>query len=187
MKIHLDVTSNGLDNPSIRKQVEDNLRKSFKKKLPKIIERMKEVPPLFTTDVGLYSKFHNEAKECYELGLYHATISMVGVTAERFTMELSEKLKFKINENSITEKELFGRVIRKEDIRLNILEKAKLLKSEYTKKLKKIREIRNKYIHPREEENAKEDSLKILKLYIEILNSRFSDEWIIKNGKIVKK
>ena len=105
----------------------------------------------------------------------------------KFGIKLQETLKFKINEKEITEEELFEGPIQKQWRRLNLLEKSGLLKPEYVKKLKDIDNIRNKYIHPREEGDAKEDSLKTLKLYIEILNSRFSDEFTIVNGRIVKR
>jgi hypothetical protein len=187
MEIHLDVNCNGLDNPIIKKQIEDNIRQNNEKKLPEIIARMKEIPPLLTADVGVYSRLLDEAKECYKLGLYHATIAMVGITAERFAMELLEKIKFKINESEIVEKDLFEGPIQKQRQRLNILERSKLLKPEYAKKLREISKTRNKYVHPKDEGNTRKDSLNILKLYIEILNSRFSDDYTIVNGKIVKR
>lgn len=187
MLIHLDVTASGLNNPAIKKQTEDNLKKNFDTRLPFMIERMKEIPPLLTSDVGIYSKLLDEAKECYKQGLFYSTIAMIGITAERFTIEFFDKVKIKVNENEITEKDLFDGQIQKQWQRLNLLEKSKLLKPTYIEKLKEISKIRNKYIHPKEEGNIKNDSLKILKLYIEILNSRFSDDYIISNGKIIKK
>ena len=187
IRIQLDTTSNIIGNPEIKKQIEDQLRNQFEKNLPEVTKRMSEIPALLTADVGFYSKLLDEAKNCYLSGLFHASVSMIGIASERFAIELSEKLKFKINEKEITEEELFEGPIQKQWRRLNLLEKSGLLKPEYVKKLKDIDNIRNKYIHPREEGDAKEDSLKTLKLYIEILNSRFSDEFTIVNGRIVKR
>jgi hypothetical protein len=187
MKVHLDATSNIIKFPEIRKQIEKNLRKDFEKELPNRLKRMGKVPSFITTDVGIYTQLFEEAKQCYNSGLYHATIAMIGIATERFSIELSTKIIFKINENKITEKDLFGRDIQKQWLRLDLLEKSKVLKPEYVKKLKKIEIIRNKYVHPKEKGDAKKDSLKVLKLFIEILKSRFSDSYSIKDGKIVKK
>ena len=62
-----------------------------------------------------------------------------------------------------------------------------MIKPEIYEKLKEISEIRNKYIHPEEEGNAEQDSLNVLKLFIKVIQSRFSDDYIIKDGKIVKR
>jgi len=186
MKIHLDTTSNIIKNPSIKKQIEDNLRQNFEMELPETIKRMGETSSFITAEVGFYSKLLNDAKECYRLGLYYATISMIGITAERFSIELSEKVEFKINEKKILEEDLFDKSL-KQSLRLILLKKAEIIKLEIYNKLKEISEIRNKYVHPKEEGDAKKDSLKSLNLFIEIINSRFSDNYIIKEGKIVKK
>ncbi len=186
MKIWFDSTSNAMKSPQVKKQIEANLKKDFEKEFPGIIKRMEKVPSFITTEIGFYSKLLDEAKYCYGFGLYHATVSMVGITAERFAIELSEKMNFKINQNEISEKDLFGKLLNQSS-RLTLLEKAEIIKPEIYKKLKKISEIRNKYVHPREEGDAKKDSLRVIKLFIDVINSRFSDQYIIKNGKIVKK
>lgn len=186
MKVWLDTTSNIIGNKGIRKQIREQLKEKFKKELPKRMYRMGKVPSFLTTEVGLYSNLLNEAKHCYETGLYHATISMVGVTAERFAVELSEKMKFEINGKGISEKKLFSKYLRQVS-RLILLNKSDVIKPETYEKLDKIRIIRNKYIHPKEVGDGKRDSLKILKLFIEVINSRFSDEYKIRNGKIMKR
>ena len=187
MKIHLDITSNVIKFPEIRKQIEKGLKENFEKELPNRLKRMEEVPSFITTDVGTYTRLFEEAKQCYNSGFYHATIAMIGIATEKFSIELSTKIVFKINENKITEKDLFGRDIQKQWLRLNLLEKSKILKPQYVKKLREIDTIRNKYIHPKEKGDAKKDSLTLLRLFIEILKSRFSDSYDIKEGKIVKK
>lgn len=187
LRIHLDTTSNIIGNQEIRIQIEEQLRNQFEKNMPEVIKRMAEIPALLTADVGLYSQFLDEAKNCYFSGLFRASVSMISMASERFVIEMFEKVKFKINENEIAEGDLFDGPIKKQQWRLNLLEKSNLLKPQYVRKFEEINTIRNKYIHPRELGNAKEDSLKVLKLYIEVLNSRFSDEFTIVNGKIVKK
>ncbi len=186
MLIKIDTTPNIIKVPDIRKQIEAQFKEKIEKELPSILDRMGEVKALLTAEVGFYSNLLDEAKRCYEYGQYHATLSMVGITAERFCLELSEQMVFKINDYPITEGELFdGRPIQKQEWRLNLLEKAKIIKPEICTQLKEINTIRNKYIHPREEGDAKADSLKILNSFIEVLNSRFSEKYDIKEGRIV--
>lgn len=185
MKIHLDTTSNAIKNPEVKKQIEDSLREDFEKELPEVIKRMEEVLSFLTHEVGIYSKLLREAKRCYEEGLYCSSLAMIGITAERFCLELSENINFKINDNEISEEDLFNRPIKSQWLRLSLLEKAKIIKPEIYEKLKEIDTIRNKYIHPREEGDAKSDALKVLNLFIWVLNSRFSEKYIIIDGKIV--
>ena len=186
MKIHINTTSNIIKFPEIKKQIEDNLRDKLEKSIPDRLKRMGEIPSFITHEVGFYSQLLNEAEDCYESGLYYATISMIGIATERFCMELEEKIKLKINDNEIGKDILFGKKL-KQFKRLDLLRIGKLINNETFDRLNKIKDIRDKYIHPSEIGDAKEDSLKILKLYIEILNSRFSDVYVIKEGKIVEK
>ena len=186
MKVWLDTTSNIIKDKGIRKQIRDQLKGSFKKELPKIMGRMAKVPSFLTTEVGFYSNLLNQAKYCYETGLYYATISMVGITAERFTIELSEQMQFEINKKNISEKSLFGRPLH-QYFRSNLLKKAGVIKPETYEKSNKIRKIRNKYIHPTEVSDGKRDSLRVLKLFISVINSRFSNKYKIENGKIKKR
>lgn len=186
--LHLNTTSNVIKNKEIRNQIEVQLRAQLDKEIPSILDRMGEVSFFLTMEVGIYSKLLEEARKCYEYGQYHATISMVRITAERFCLELSEKMNFKINDILFKEEDVFdGRPIQKQYWRLDLLEKAKIIKPEICIKLKEIDQIGNKYIHPREVGDAKKDSLKTLNLFIEILNSRFSENYEIKEGRIIKK
>ncbi len=187
MKIHINATPNIIKDPNSKNQIEKQLRDKFEKELPKILERVGKMPALLTCDVGFYSFLLEEATKCYEFGLYYATISLIGISAERFAIELSGQLNFEINNLKISEKDLFGKKINRQGRRLALLKKSKVITLESYDKLLKINTIRNKYIHPRNIGDSKEDSLKTLRLFIEILNSRFSDIYTIKNGKIIKK
>lgn len=187
MKIHINTTPNIIKHPNIKNQIEKQLRDKFEKELPKILERMGEMPALLTCDVGFYSSLLEEATRCYEFGLYYATISLIGISAERFAIELSSQLNFEINDVKISEKDLFRRRIQRQELRLSLLEKSKIITPEIYKRLIEINSIRNKYIHPRDIGDIKKDSLKILKLFVEILNLRFSDKFTIREGKIVNK
>lgn len=186
MRIHFNATSNTINIPEIRKQTEDNLRKRFEESMPEIIKRMGERPPFITHEVGVYSNLFDEAENCYAQGFYYATISMIGIATERFCMELGEKIKFKINENEVNVNAIFENKLRQSK-RLNLLKSGRLINEETFNRLNQIKKIRDKYIHPLELGYPKEDSLKILKLFVDILNSRFSDIYVILDGKIVEK
>ena len=186
IRIHLDTTSNVIKFPEIKKQIEDHERLKFEKSLPDRLKRMEEIPSLITHEVGVYSTLLEQAKNCYVSGLHYATISMMGVSAERFCMELEEKIKLKINENEIDKNIIFRNKL-KQFQRLNLLKISKLITEETFTRLNEIKSIRDKYIHPAEVGDAQKDSLKILTLFIDILNSRFSDIYDIKNGKIIER
>ncbi len=182
IKIHLNTTSNILKFPEGRKQISESLEKEIKEQIHSILDRMEEIPS-FIADAGDYSYLLNEAIKCYEFGLYYATISMIGITAEKFTIQLSEKINFNINREKISLKELFDNPEIKQQKRLFFLNKSKIISDETYKKLVKINGIRNKYIHPKKKGDAQKDSLEVLKLFIEIINKDFGNKYEIKEGK----
>lgn len=74
MNLHFDTTSNLIKNPEVKKQIENSLKKDFEKDLPNIIKRISEIPSFMTTEVREYNQLLIEAKKCYEMGLYYATM-----------------------------------------------------------------------------------------------------------------
>lgn len=187
MKIQINTTSNAMKLPGVREQIEKSLKNQIEKDMPFILNRTEEIPSFITTEVGDYSTLLNEATKCYTFGFYYATISMIGITAEKFAIRLSQKMKFNINGNELPEKDFFGDYGMKQERRLFFLNKSGIIKNEAYKKLIKINGIRNRYTHPKGKNNAKEDSLEVLKLFINMMQSRFSDEYDIKDGKIIKR
>jgi len=186
IRIHLDTTPNLMKIPYARKQIKEQEKNKFKKDFPKMIKRMEKIPSWLTTKVGFYSKLLEEAKRCYIHGFYYATTAMIGIATERLTNELFEELVFEINRNKISKKNLFGNSLTQQK-RLKLLKNARAIKPEVYEKLNKIREIRNKYIHPKDEKDGKRDSLKVLKIFIEFLNKDFQENYIIRKGKIFRK
>ncbi|MFH1445778.1 MAG: hypothetical protein ABIF08_04875, partial [Nanoarchaeota archaeon] len=179
-----DLTPNALKNPQIRKQIEKELKDRYNRDVSGIIERWAKVHPFITDKGGFYLKLLEEAKITYRSGLNYATISMVGITAERFSIELGGKLRFRVNKNPISKNDIFGDRFNQQK-RLRMLYKAKLIKKDIFENLDKIRIIRNKYIHPKKKRNPGKDSLKVLNLMIDVLQSDFSHNYELKNGKIV--
>lgn len=166
--VTFDFTSNALKNLGIRKQVKEQWTSYFVKSLPDMIKREMKVKAFITDKMGDYHKLLREARVCYRNGFFHSCIAMVGITAERFAVEASENLDFKINDIKTSEKELFDKELSQYR-RLRILLKAKILNSEEFDKLDKIRDIRNKYIHFKESKNPARDALKVLNLMYEVI------------------
>lgn len=138
-----------------------------------------------TDELGGYLNLLIEAKEVYKWGYHHSTIAMVGVAAERFSIELASKLRFKVNDINLSQKELFDRDINQYK-RLRLLKKSGLLEKVAFERLDKIRDIRNKYIHPKAKIKPENDSVMLLNLMIKTLSERFSKKYSIKDGKLVK-
>lgn len=183
--VYIDTISTALDIPFVKDQIKSQWEQTLTAQIPNIILREKEISSLKTHEIGDYLPILREAKQTYLLGFFYSTISMAGIAAEKFSIELSSKLKFKINDIVISQKELFCRDTNQYN-RLKLLKKAKLLNESAFKKLDKIRDIRNRYVHPKAKINPEADSKEALNLMIDTLNERFSEEYSIQNGKLVK-
>ncbi len=184
--IRFDTTSNAIKTePGVRKALEKDMGQFLINKVPEIIDRQAEVNPYITNEVGFYTNLMEEAKVCYEFGLFYSTIAMVGIAAERLAIELSERMKYSINGEEIDEGELFDKKDIGQYRRLRLLKKAGLLTDNAFNNLDEIRSIRNKYIHPTEIMSPKEESLKVLNKFIDTIQFRFSRKYEFRNGKIV--
>jgi len=182
-KIRFDFTSNAIKQGA-RKGIEEELKKHLTSLVPQMVNRQAELPTYITMEVGFYTNLMEEARNCYKFELFPAAVSMIGIAAERFAMELSANLNFTINDNQVTEIDLYGREINQYK-RLILLFKGKLITEDAYNLLEDIRKIRNKYIHPSEVGNAKEDSLELINKFNEVIQSRFSEKFTFKGGKIV--
>lgn len=183
--IYLDTTPNALLHPSAREQIAEQIKQRLIEQIPNIIDREKKIKAFMTDELGEYLNLLVEAKQVYKLGYHHSAIAMVGVAAERFSIELASKLRFKVNNISISQKEIFDRDINQYK-RLRLLKKSGLLEKVAFERLDKIRDIRNKYIHPKAKINPENDSVILLNLMIETLSERFSKKYSIRDGKLVK-
>ena len=186
-KFKFDFTPNALKVPDIRKQIEEQWKKHFSEILPKVLEREARVNPFITDKVGdFYHSLLKESRECYIFGFCNAAIALVGATAERFAIELSQNLDIRANGNEISSEDVLGKDIR-QYARLRLLKKARLLSESEFKNLNEIREKRNKYIHPKEKGDPDDDSLMMLNLMIDVLQSGFFDKYKVEAGKIIPK
>jgi len=183
-EIRFNRTSEALKQPGARTAFEKHLAEELKSLVPEIVNRSIELPAYFTAEVGFYTNLMEEARKCYEFGLFHAAVSMIGIAAERFAMELSLKLKLSVNDKQITEKDLYDKGFTQYK-RLELLHKGGLITEEAHDLLQEIRDIRNGYIHPSKVGDAKGDSLKLIKKFNEVIQSRFSEKYVFRSGQIV--
>jgi len=180
-----DFTSNVLrQDAASRSAIEKEELEYLISQIPAIVDRMGELPAYITAEVGVYTNLMEEARKCYEFCLYHAAIAMIGIAAERFAFELSLNIRFFINDNAVKERELYDREI-KQFKRLELLQKGDLITKSAYDTLEKLRVIRNKYVHPSEGEATKEDALKSIQLFNDVIHSRFSEKFVFQDGKIV--
>ncbi len=183
--IYIDTTSRALSvSKKVREQISNQIKNKLMNEIPEIIKREKNIRALMTDELGDYLMLLREAKEVYKLGYFHSAIAMVGIAVERFSIELESHLRFEINGNPITQKNLIGNHFNQYK-RLRLLKKANLITQDAFDKLEKIRVIRNKYVHPKTETHPEKDSIETLNLMITVLKSRFSSKYSIRKGKLV--
>ncbi len=166
--VKFNVTANAI-KAGARDQIEKGVKDNLSSMVPSIVDRMAELPTFMTTEIRFYSILMDEARRCYEFGLFHAAVSLIGITAERFSIELRGNDRIKQWE------------------RLIELRDTGSITADAYSKLDEIRRIRNTYLHPNNVGNAKDDSLKAIKLFSNTIQSRFSERFSIQNGKIVSK
>jgi uncharacterized protein YutE (UPF0331/DUF86 family) len=143
------------------------------KNIHNFIKRESELPSYFT-NAGIYSTIMEEARECYKYGFFYATITLIGVSSEKFSCDLEKKLTKKINKNKLDQYK-----------KLILLKKSKIISSKEYNNLNKIRELRNQYIHIKKKlECVKKEALEIIKLFNNVLEEEFNKKYVIKNGKL---
>lgn len=165
-------------------EIKNEIRR-LETEVPNIVDRRSKLPYYITHETGDYRKIMDEARRCFEIGLFFSCISTISIAAERFSIEISSKLKYKINGNLVRESEILGEKISQYK-RLRLLLKGKLITESTFKLLDDIRHIRNKYIHPKETKATESDALEMIKKLNSIITSRFSDKYTFISGKLVK-
>ncbi len=185
--LRFDLTSNALrQHAASRPAIEKEELEYLTSQVPAMVDRLAELPSYMTGEVGVYTNLMEEARKCYEYGLFHSAIAMMGIAAERFTFELSSSLRFSINDNTVEESDLYEREISQFK-RLKLLHKGGLITKSTYDALEELRVLRNKYVHPSEGEATKEDALKSIQLLNDVIHSRFSEKFTFQDGKVVER
>ena len=180
-EFRLDRISNIMKKMGIEPFIEEELEYQ-KTQIPIYLKRNLELPSYITSDIGIYTNLMEEARNSYIYGLFYSSIALIGIASENFCVNLENEL----NKNKI-DKKIFLKDLNQSK-RLEYLKSGEIIDDELYNKFDEIRDIRNKYIHIKEnKETVKEDALKIINLFNDILEKRFNDNYYIKDGIIILK
>lgn len=181
---YIDSLSESFKHPIIGKESQEKFEKEllekFSDNIPEMIGRYKSVGTFFTIEIGDYLGLLIEAKQTYVNGLYYSTVAMIGITAERFALDLSKGV-------NIDVKRSLKKHGQNQEGRLKVLKLFNLIEQGTFQNLEHIRKIRNNYIHSKNSINPKEDSIIVLNKMIDVINIEFNSKYGINNGAITLK
>lgn len=128
--------------------------------------------------------------DLYVNGFYHAAVALAGLTAERLCCDVIEVSNIQIDGKSLSnnEKQSFTRM-RLYDL-IELLAQWSLIQKSTRQSLHEIREIRNRYVHPRQlaPENAKDDAKRIITVLCDVARNEFgpsaTGRYTIEQGKL---
>ena len=143
--------------------------------LPLIHEFVKSMPGLF---------------DLYVNGFYHATVALAGMTAERFCCDLIEIADVQVDGKNLSsdDKQAITKM-RFFDL-IELLAEWSLIQNSTKQSLHEIREIRNKYVHPRQipPEDPRMDARHIIKVLCDVARNEFgpsaTGRYTFENGKL---
>jgi hypothetical protein len=122
----------------VKTMVKEFLNRTFSSDIDEKVERFLQVPSgIFLADTPYFRIFW-EFNQIYIAGLYYTTVVTAGVLCERVCLDILEKNKVKPEKK----RPCLGDLI-------NLISKNKFAKPESIAKMKKIREKRNEYVHPK--------------------------------------
>ena len=183
----MDFMPSNAKNPVMRLQLEDGLKQKLIQEIPAMMERVAMLENLITLEVEVDFMF--EAREAFQYGLWRAAIGLIGIVAERLTDGLYTQLKTVISRDGkqISKTELLGER-PSERSKLAALYVSGIISQAHYDKLVKIKKLRDFYVHPQKKvRNAERDALTTTRLLRSILQERFDKDYIIKQGKIVRR
>jgi len=128
--------------------------------------------------------------DLYVNGFYHAAVALAGLTAERFCWDLIGVANIQIDGKSLSssEKQTITKM-RFYDI-IELLARWSLIQKSTRQSLHEIRDIRNRYVHPRQLplENAKDDAKRIINVLCDVARNEFgpsaTGRYTIEQGKL---
>jgi hypothetical protein len=181
--------------PEQKRSLEDSVKKwltsEFQRSLDDKVTRAFETSwfgplPL----VHQFVQFMPGLFDLYVNGFYHAAVALAGLTAERLCYDLIEVSNLQVDGKSLSnnEKQLIEKM-RWYDL-IELLAQWSLIQKSTRQSLHEIREIRNRYVHPRQltPENAKGDAKRIITVLCEVARSEFgpsaTGRYTIEQGKL---
>jgi hypothetical protein len=187
----IDLEPNWAKDEKLRHKHEEELKEQLIHDVPQMISRFAEIDAIITLEVGDYIDFMREAVDAYKFGLWRAVVALIGIAAESFTDTLYIQVKDVQSTSgvSMSKEILFGRDdYMPEERKLAVLCTFGIILSEDYERLRKIKRLRDKYVHPKEKApNVENDARNIIKLFRSVIKDRFERVYTIKQGKIVKR
>jgi hypothetical protein len=142
------------------------------------VDRCLEPPSIGVIDVTNtnFTQILGESLMCYVYGFYYSTISVCGITAERLCMDILLRRKLTIDERILLSEDLNSLFAIPYSHMIELLYGWHIINENIKNKLHRIKDIRNKYVHPDVISNLgqlKKDSLEILTLLKDVLSQSF--------------
>ncbi len=153
----------------LKKTLEDFCRNDLDAR----VDRWLEPPSMGVIDVTntSFKEMLNESIMCYVHGFHYSTISVCGITAERLCMDILLRHKLTIDERTLLSNDLKSLLTIPHKHMIELLYGWNIINEDVRKKLLRINDIRNTYVHPdiipnletiSGEGKLKKDSLEIL-------------------------
>jgi len=123
-----------------------------------------------------------EVLKSYELGMYHSTIALCGMTVERICYDFIDFSEILINGTKLEQsekKELYNVPLR---ALIDFLNKIKIFSDRSRKLLLAINDKRNSYVHPKMTGNEQKDALGALNTLCNAIEEIFSKHIFTKNS-----
>jgi hypothetical protein len=134
-----------------------------------MVTRLAELEPIITPEVGEYIDFMREAVDAYQLGLWRAVVALIGIATENFTDTLYEGVKNVRSSTgtTISKEKLFGREdYMPEERKLAVLHTFGIIQQDDYDRLRKIKKLRDKYVHPKgETPEVEKDAREIIRIF----------------------
>jgi hypothetical protein len=179
-----DFSKNALHDNSAKEQIRQSITLRLQQMVPDILARMENMPPFITTELGAYVDIVSEAITSYQFGLYRGAVTLVGIAAERFSSELYSRIRIQRGSEELAISQVFG-----DDPlqyrRIAILYAFGIISQSVRGKLDLIRQVRNSYVHLKNQIDPQEDAFKTLNAFCEILQERFDNNFTFRDGTIV--
>jgi hypothetical protein len=170
--------------PKIRDSMKSALTTSFADDIDAMVDRWLEPPSMGVIDVTntKFTPMLMESLMNYVYGFYYSTISSCGITGERLCMDILLRRRFALDGKVLSPNDLEPLFSIPHVYLVNLLFGWHVIDDDARKKLLKINDIRNKYVHPDVipdlesgigKEELKKDALEILSILKEVLSWSF--------------
>ncbi|MDP9288939.1 MAG: hypothetical protein M3P08_12180 [Thermoproteota archaeon] len=121
-----------------------------------------------------FIKLLDEAYTCFLLGLYYSTVSLSSVATERLCYDILESSKMNLDDTELDNKQKKAFFKIPYTALVGLLNECDLITDQIANDMKKINDLRQKYVHPLLEGDSKEDAKYSINLLCKIIDSYLS-------------